>query len=93
MATKQQLDSGNRAVRLVERWKRGLTATLLFCAVCLVPSVIASAAGSELFAWLGGTEWTQVVAGALGLAIVGPWLIGSRRVLAMIGDLAKARDD
>jgi hypothetical protein len=92
MATKRKLDSDNRAVRFIERWKRGMNATLVFCAVCLVPSLIASYAGSELFAWMGGSEWSQVVAGALGLAIIGPWLIGSRGVLALIGDLAGARD-
>lgn len=92
MATRHKLDSDNRAVRIIERWKRGAALAFLFSLACIAPSLIASELAEQAVAWLGGSPWAQTVAGALGLIIAGPVVVGNRGILDAIGDLARARD-
>lgn len=91
MATR--LDSANCAVRFIERWKRGLTAAIVVSVALILPSVLASIGLEKLFELLGGSPFSQAVAAVFGLAVAGPWVIGSRDTLARIGGLAKIADD
>lgn len=92
MASRHKLDSENGAVRFIERWKRGAAVAILVSVALILPSIIASKLAQEAIAWLGGSPWAQTVAGALGLAIAGPLVIGSRSILETLGRLALARD-
>lgn len=93
MATQPKLDSDNRAVRFIERWKRGATAGFIAALLLIVPSLAAGAAAMLVAEWLGASSWYQAVAGAVGLIVAGPWTFGNRQTLRTIGDLAKAGDD
>ena len=93
MATQPRLDSGNGAVRFVERWKRGIAATILVALALLIPSGLACAALYTAAHFLGASELTQSVVGLLGAVIAGPWTLGDRRTLQTIGRLAKIGDD
>jgi Flp pilus assembly protein TadB len=93
MATQPKLDSDNRAVRFIERWKRGATAGFIAALMLIVPSLAAGAAAAVLAEWLGASPWYQTLAGAVGLIVAGPWTFGSRQTLRIIGDLAKVGDN
>lgn len=93
MVRRHKLDSDSRAVRIIERWKRGGALAFLFSLACIVPSLIASELAEQAVAWLGGSTWAQTIAGALGLIIAGPVVIGNRGILDAVGDLARAPDN
>lgn len=91
MATRPKLDSDNRAVRVIERWKRGATATILV-GMGFIPGAVAGAAAYAACELAGRSDLASL-AGLFAFLIVGPWALGNRAALRTMGELAEVRDD
>lgn len=93
MATRLEPDSGNKAVRFIERWKRGALASAVFGLAGVLPSFAAMYLAFEAADALGASPTQGMFAGALGLLVTGPLILGSRGVLDLLATLAKNPDD
>jgi hypothetical protein len=88
----EPIDSPNRAVRVIERWKRGVGVLICVGLMGILPAVIAFAAGlafKELLELNGLWVGLPVIAAA----IAGPWCIGQRKALRTIGSFADISDN
>lgn len=91
MATQPKLDSDNRAVRFIERWKRGLAFAVIL-ALAMVPGAFAGALAYTACE-LGGRGDLAELAGLVAFLIFAPWTLGDRQTLQTVGNLAKIGDD
>jgi hypothetical protein len=88
----QKLDSSNRAVRAVERWKRGFAAMVMIGLVTLL-GYLAYGLALTLLAETVLSEGWQVTLAFVTTATVLPWCFGNRAWLRTIGSLASIPDN
>lgn len=92
MATLEKGDSSSAFVRTIERWKRGVVALLLVGLAALLTALIYAIAVGGLEAFAVSDGWQAAVIVVI-LIFVPPWLVGNRRMLRTIGELADIPDD
>ena len=91
VASRSALDSSNRLIRAIERWKRGTTA-LIIIAMMAGGTLVAIALPCYLIAQVTGWgDWEGAT--AFLFLLTAPWTIGERAFLLHIGSIASVSDE